>query len=151
MLCVVLGVVSATAGEVVHDPDWDAWKLPPLPHFGAPPGEDFYPPEAEILGVEGRVLLAFDITTEGKARNISILWSENKRLAAGAAHALSTVHFDVPADWAASGAWRRWRLGFVFRLVPRSQVSSEFPIPVEVVTVTSSRVTYYFGRLPPEH
>jgi len=119
-------------------------NIPLLPHAKFP-NEDWYGAKAKRLGIEGRVLVAFDVTAKGAAKNISILWSENDLLAAQTTRFLSAVRFDVPRDWQTTGALRRWRLGFVYRLSPSGQPqpsrqSDEFAIPVEIIGITGSRL-----------
>jgi TonB family protein len=142
VLTVVLSAlcgVNSTVAEETHDADWAAWKLPDMPHFRNQDHIHFpYPPNALRKGVQGRVLVAFDITSAGVARNVSVIWSENHLLEEGVKDALYYARFDVPADWASSsGAWVRWRLGFVYRLVPGNQ-SMEFALPQPTITVTAT-------------
>jgi TonB family protein len=141
ILTLVLGIANASIAAEAGDAEWDGWAPPKLPHFTFP-NESFYPVEALRRGVEGRVLVGFDITTDGKAKNISVIWAEDQRLADAAQHMMSTSRFDVPADWASSGAWQRWRAGFVFCMVPGKQ-SGEFAIPVDIITVRGSRTPNY--------
>jgi hypothetical protein len=116
-----------------------AWELPKLPHATFSKREDWYGPQAKRLGVEGRVLVAFDIATAGDAKNVSIIWAENELLGTQTSRLLSGAHFDVPKDWATSGAARRWRAGFVYCLVPSGQ-SDEFAIPVAKIYLNGSRL-----------
>src|ERR1700693_3936060 len=55
------------ATEPTMRPEW-----PPV--IKVPGGVDWYPPKARRSGLEGRVLVAFDITAAGRVRNASILW-----------------------------------------------------------------------------
>jgi hypothetical protein len=116
-----------------------AWELPKLPHVTFSKAEDWYGPQAKRLGMEGRVLVAFDITMGGLSKNVSILWAENAILGTQTTRLLCGAHFDAPTDWATSGAGRRWRAGFVYCLVPSAQ-SDEFAIPVEKVYLNGSRL-----------
>lgn len=116
-----------------------AWKLPSLPPAKLPSSEDWYGPANKRQGLEGRVLAAFDITTKGAVQNIKVVWAENDLLGAQTAHLLSGAHFEVPKDWATSGALIRWRIGFVYCLVPSGQ-SEEFAIPVNKVYVSGARL-----------
>lgn len=120
----------------------DAWELPKLPAHDFPNDRDWYPLPARAQGVEGRVLLGFDISSDGRTKKISVIWAENGDngvLATSARQMLTVFRFRVPADWAESGAWRRWRLGFVYRLFPSGQ-ALDFAIPVEPVVITGSRL-----------
>lgn len=122
------------------DADASAWELPTLPGFKPDNSRDWYPAAAKRLGLEGRVLLGFDIKADGSPKNISVIWSENSFFEASAMEMLKAVRFTLPANWASSNASRRWRLGFVYRLY-RSCQSDQFAIPVEKVVITGYRQT----------
>lgn len=119
--------------------DSSAWELPKLPRFKLGQDQDWFPEAARRDGLEGRVLVGFDITAQGSAKNISVIWSSTRLFESNAVGMLRTGRFSVPSDWIESGGWRRWRLGFVFRLSPSCE-SDEFAIPVEKVLVTGSRI-----------
>jgi len=148
VIAATLGLVFVTcalAGAADETPTAAAGDVPKQPHAHLTPTEDFYDPKAKRLNAEGRVLVAFDITPAGRAAKVSVLWTENELLVPSVEHLLADVRYDVPSDWATTGGMRRWRLGIVFRLMPGSQVSDEFAIPVLKVYVTGSRVG------PPPH
>lgn len=137
----VVGVLCAS-GELVAGAD-TGWELPKLPAYSisdAAKNRDWYPLPARWNGLEGRVLVGFDIGSDGRTKNISVIWAEDQVFAANTVQLLSVVRYHVPPDWASSGARRRWRLGFVYCLVPSGQ-SDEFAIPVEKVTVSGSRLS----------
>jgi hypothetical protein len=136
VLTLALINLAATA-EDLHAMS-DAWKLPRIAHAMSATNEEIYPQEAVRRGLEGRVLAAFDITTDGNAVNVAILWAEDPLLAEATRHALAAFHFDVPDDWASYGVRRRWRMGFVYCLPP-SDESDDFVIPVDVTTIKVSR------------
>jgi TonB family protein len=136
VLTLALTNLSATAGDV-HAVS-DAWKLPSTARAMSATNEEIYPQEAVRRGIEGRVLAAFDITTDGNAVNVEILWAEDRLLAEATRHALAAFHFDVPDDWEGYGVRRRWRMGFVYCLPP-SEESDDFVIPVDVTTIKVSR------------
>ena len=125
-----------------------AWQLPKLPKIKLS-NLDWYDPVAKEGGFEGRVLLAFDITTTGAAKNISVIWAEDKYLAKRASRLLADSRFNVPQDWATSGAALRWRIGFVYCLNPSGQ-SDEFEIPVEKIYINGSRIPRAPVRTKPE-
>lgn len=100
---------------------------------------DWYPIQARRAGLEGRVLVAFNVTPAGQATNASIIWAEEPIFEAPTLGFLARSRFQVPPDWQASGPSRRLRLGFVFCLNPSGQ-SSDFAMPVELVTITASRL-----------
>jgi hypothetical protein len=141
LLALLIILTSATGALWADEPVTasDPFQLPKLPPMDFPRNVSWYPPRAWTAGLEGRVLVAFDITLAGSAQRISILWTEDALLASSAEQMLSKTHFKVPADWQTSGAWRRWRLGFVYCLPPSSQ-SEEFGVPVETVLITGSRL-----------
>jgi len=122
------------------DADTAGWELPKLPHVQLETNRDWFPAAAKRMGLEGRVLVGFDITAQGRVTNISVIWSENSVFDSSAVEMLKGARFSVPSDWANGGALRRWRVGFVFRQSPGCQ-SAEFAIPVEPVVITGSRVT----------
>jgi TonB family protein len=137
-LLIILASVSAlSADEPVVESD--PFQLPKLPKVDFSQNMAWYPDRARVAGLEGRALVAFDITPVGSARRISILWTEDALLASAAVQMLSKAHFKVPVDWQTSGALRRWRLGFIYCLPPSSQ-SEEFGVPVETVLITGSRL-----------
>ena len=137
----VFGASTLMADEP-KEPD-SGWAQPKMPAVKLSTQEHFYPDAARVHDIQGRVLVAFDITPAGFAKNISILWAEHEVFRKSAIHMLESAHFVVPNDWVATGALRRWRAGVVYRLVspapPQSQ-SDEFAIPVEKVYVTASSI-----------
>jgi TonB family protein len=133
----VLMAGSIHAAAILETPGSEAYKLP-APHVRSSSDQEIYPAEAVQLSIEGRVLAAFDITTEGNVTNVTILWAENPLLADATRLALSRYHFDVPSDWARTGVRRRWRMGFVYCLAPSEQ-SDEFALPVPVTTIKLHR------------
>jgi len=160
-LKLVLVAISATSAlgsvETVADPteppgetrevgatnaDASAWEQPNLPGRKVDMSRDWYPDAAKRLGLEGRVLLGFDMKADGRAKNISVIWSENSAFEASAVEMLKSVRFTVPANWKTADASRRWRMGLVYRLYPscRSDQSDQFAIPVDKVVITGSRL-----------
>jgi len=151
LLLALIILTSATGALLAEEPvaASDPFELPKLPPVDFSRNIDWYPPRAAVAGLEGRVLVAFDITPAGSAQRISILWTEDALLASTAEQMLSKAQFKVPADWQTSGAWRRWRLGFIYCLPPSSQ-SEEFGVPVETVLITGSRLHGAPQRHPPD-
>ena len=117
----------------------DAWKLPRLPPFQLP-NYGAYPETARRMGLEGRVLVGFDIKADGRATKTSVIWSGNRMLESSVVDYVKSLRFHVPADWVNTGASTRWRLGFVYRLFPGSCQTDEFAIPVETIVITGSRL-----------
>ena len=134
--CLMFVCCEATVADEQH-----AFALPTLPQIRAWLSNDWYGDAARRAGLEGRVLLAFNITPDGRAKNPSVIWAEDTTLAANALEFLKSSRFKVPSHWGAEDRWRRWRLGVVFRLCPSSGQSAEFAIPEETVYVTGSRMT----------
>jgi len=120
-------------------PDTAGWELPKLPQMQLDGNGGFYPEPARRTGLEGRVLLGFAITAEGRAKNISVIWSENGVFESDALKILKGARFSLPSGWAESGAGRRWRLGVVYHLAG-SCPSEQFAIPVETIVVTGARI-----------
>jgi TonB family protein len=148
-LLIILASVSSTLSADEPVAASDPFQLPKLPPMEFSRNVDWYPDRARVTGLEGRALVAFDITPGGSAQRISILWSEDALLASSATQMLSKAQFKVSADWRTSGASRRWRLGFIYCLPPSSQ-SEEFGIPVETVLITGSRLPGAPQRHPPD-
>jgi TonB family protein len=151
LLLALLIILTSTSGVLLADEPVaasDPFQLPELPPMDFTRDVNWYPPRAMAAGLEGRVLVAFDITSAGSAQRISVLWTEDALLASSAEQMLSKAHFKVPTDWQTSGAWRRWRLGFIYCLPPSSQ-SEEFGVPVETVLITGSRLHGAPQRHPP--
>jgi hypothetical protein len=142
MAATLLGLLWVSPGPAVADetyPTAHTQGHPKLPPRHWPTHEDWYGPQAKRLGIEGRVLVAFDIATDGKPDHVSVLWSENDLLAKQTEHLLSELRFDVPKDWAMTGGTHRWYAGFVYRLSP-SGLSGEFAVPVEKIEITGTRL-----------
>jgi TonB family protein len=133
---------SANTPPTPTDRDSGGWEIPKLPHAFQPENDrEWFPPKARRMGMEGRVLVAFDITARGRAEHISVIWSESEIFESSAVNMLESTRFNVPSDWSENGAWKRWRMGFVYRLSPGCQ-SDQFAIPVaETVTITGSRLS----------
>lgn len=131
-------VMLVCCGAALAD-EQAAFALPRLPQIVASLTNDWYTDAARRAGLEGRVLIAFYIAPDGRAKNPSVIWAEDAVLAANALEFLKAARFKVPSDWGTEERWRRWRLGFVFRLCPSGQ-SGEFAIPAETVYITGSRL-----------
>jgi TonB family protein len=130
--------VACCAATLANDDGTSA--NPKLPQLVMPKGQDWYGGLAKGDGLEGRVLVAFNIAADGHAKKVSVIWAENSVLEANTLQLLKSIRFKVPADWGTADVWRRWRLGFVYRLCPKSGQSGEFAIPVETLHITGSRL-----------
>lgn len=140
-------LLVACCGSTRAD-DQDAWMLPKLPKATLPTDQDWYAPAAKRAGLEGTVLVAFDIASNGQSKNVSVLSADNSVFEASALQFLKGFRFKLPADWGAANLSRRWRLGFVYRLCP-SAISGEFGIPVEIVYISGSRLAGAPSRTAP--
>jgi TonB family protein len=121
-----------------------------LPRIESTGSLDFYPPAALRDGVEGRVLIGFDITPAGLTKNVSLIWGENGTLNAMAVRVVTNYHFAVPSGWETTGALQRWRLGFVYCIPPSSQ-SDEFAVgPAGKVYIRGARLPGAPVRNKPE-
>jgi TonB family protein len=133
----IAGAIAPSGGPLASEAD-SGWQTPELPITEFPPDKDMYAAEARRKGVEGRVLVAFDIATSGRAQNISVIWAEQPLLQAASVRLLSQTRFEVPSNWSKSGAWRRWRVGLVYCLPPSGQ-SDDFAIPTRTIYITGDR------------
>jgi TonB family protein len=113
-------------------------KLPQF-QFVMSKGQDWYGATAKRQGLEGRVLVAFNITTDGQAKDVSVIWTEDSVLGANTLQLMKAIRFKMPPDWGPADVWRRWQVGFVYRLCPSGQ-PGEFAIPVEPIYITGSRL-----------
>ena len=111
--------------------------LPPLKNFK---NGIFYPEHAKADGVEGKVLVAFDIVAGGRVAKLVILDSDNSALEATAREILSGLRFDLPSDWANSPAHLiRYHMGFVFCISP-SSLSRTFGVPLSPIIIRTNRL-----------
>jgi TonB family protein len=116
-------------------------EQPALPRIESTGSLEVYPPAALRDGIEGRVLIGFDITPAGLTKNVALIWGENGILNAMAVRVVTNYHFVVPADWQSAGALQRWWLGFVYCIPPSGQ-SDEFAV------VLGGKVYVRGARLP---
>ncbi len=73
--------------------DAAAWQLPKLPKAHFVGNLDWYPETWKQRGLEGRVLIAFDISPAGKASNIVAIWSEHPEMEAQTIQMLKGASF----------------------------------------------------------
>ncbi|HUN25259.1 MAG TPA: TonB family protein [Steroidobacteraceae bacterium] len=133
-------LVGAYCAAAPSSPSVDsAWQLPKLPHGNYPVDREWYPTLARQEGMEGTVLVGFDISDKGLPQNVSVIWSENPVFESSAVSFLEAAQFTLPSNWSRSDALRRWRLGFVYCLDPSGQ-SDQFAIPVEKIYIIGSRL-----------
>lgn len=129
--------------------DQPSFKLP-AHHMlqGAPPA-GMYPMQAARLQQQGRVLVQFDISPEGRATGVAIIASEPTGVFDRSA--LSIVNawkFDLPSDWSGSDAsMHHYTFSVIYHLGPCPSTNSCDGIdafPADAATV----VTLQLGRPP---
>ncbi len=79
-----------------------------------------YPGSAQRAGLQGRVLLAFNISRKGRVDNVEVVSGEPpEQFNTEAIRALKQVQFKVPGDWKDSGGEvHRFQLSILFKLSP---------------------------------
>jgi TonB family protein len=142
-----LGGSSPTANPANVAPPHgeEAEPLPLAKHIKGAPVPDYYPAPAKRLSQEGRVLVAFKISSAGRAVDIRIAAAEPQVVFDGTVTALIRgLEFTVPSDWEASGrSHREYTFSFVFRLSPclaPCEPLAPFPADYMPVTITGSRL-----------
>ena len=95
-----------------------------------------YPEEARRLGLEGTVMLAFDIAANGKAVNTAVVFTDENLLVKPAMEQLAEIRFQRPHS--VPGSSGRYRIGFVFCLPP-SGLSDTFAVPALSYVIAASR------------
>jgi hypothetical protein len=83
------------------------------------------------------VLVSFDISPAGHVAHLAVIWAENPDLRAHTMQLLEGARFQVPSDWATTGARQHWRAGFVYCLPPSGQ-SDEFAMSTRTIYIRSS-------------
>jgi TonB family protein len=58
----------------------------------------YYPETAKRVGLEGKVLVAFDIVADGRVANLSIVFSDDGAFENTAKEYMSGVRFEVPSN-----------------------------------------------------
>ena len=134
-----LVAAACCSAATTNTTDDSAWEIPKLPHPKYRLDRDWYPTLARERGLEGRVLVGFDITAAGLARNVSVIWSEDPVFESTVISFLKEAKFTAAGDSSSWDAARRWRLGFVYCLFPSGQ-PDQFAIPVEKIYITGSRL-----------
>jgi TonB family protein len=146
-----LGVASAALlfPLLALSDDQPSFQLP-AHHMlqGAPPA-GMYPMQAARLQKQGRVLVQFDISSEGRATGVAVIASEPSGVFDRSA--LSIVNawkFDLPSDWAGSDASKHhYTFSVIYHLGPCPYANScdgigAFPADAAMV------VTLQLGRPP---
>jgi TonB family protein len=109
----------------------------------------YYPEAAKRVGLEGKVLVAFDIVADGRADNLSIVFSDDSAFESAAKEYTSGLRFEVPSNWANSESrYQRYHIGFVFCIPPSSLVGT-FGVAASPVTISTNRIPGSPIRNPP--
>lgn len=140
--------------SALHAADGQPLKLPePITRHMV---DAFYPSPARRLSQEGRALVAFKVSSTGRAVDIRVSAAEPKGVFDKAAIAfMRAVEFDVPGDWEPSGgAHRELTFALVFRLQPCPGAQPReklvpFPADYQPVIITGSVICP--APPPPRH
>jgi TonB family protein len=109
----------------------------------------YYPDAAKRVGLEGKVLVAFDIGADGRVANLAMLFSDESAFENTAKEYMSGLRFEVPSNWASSaGRYQRYHIGFVF-CIPPSDLVGTFGIAASPVTISTNRISGSPIRNPP--
>jgi TonB family protein len=109
----------------------------------------YYPETAKRAGLEGKVIVAFDIVAGGRVANLSVIFSDDGVFENTAKEYMSGLRVDIPSDWAKfQGHYERYHTGFVFCIPPSSLVET-FGIAAWPVTISTNRIPGSPIRNPP--
>src|ERR1700761_5425807 len=143
-LLLAFGTFFATAQEP-SDGASEPQKLPPFKSTSSP----YYPDDALRHGVEGKVLIAFDIAGSGRGANSEILFSAGKVFDKFVMDFISGLRFELPSTWENSkDHYQRYHMGFLF-CIPPSGLVAEFGIPTVPVVISGGRLPGTSVRNPP--
>jgi TonB family protein len=110
-ICLAMLVFATVRGEEIR---------PPLPEMKLELNSSFYPTAAKDARVQGRVLVAFNISKRGKIEKENVV--EAEPLGAFEESALSVlkkIKFTVPDNWDdIAGPLQRYRLSVLFKISP---------------------------------
>jgi TonB family protein len=132
----VFGLPHALANE----PASMTQQQPAIPRTKS--SKDFYYPDnAKRVGLEGTVLVEFNIDAKGKATGVTVIRADDPVFARAAKEFYSGLRFDVPRDWASSAniSWR-YRVGMVFCIPPSGQVDAFSETTYPPIIVTTNRI-----------
>jgi TonB family protein len=129
----------------LHAEDTEPLKLP-KPIKATSDGA-FYPSPARRLGQEGRVLVAFKISSAGRVLDVRVTAAEPHGVFDNSVTTyIRSWEFAVPADWEASGGTHHeYTISFVFRLQPchgtsPREESAPFPADYQPIIITGSTI-----------
>jgi TonB family protein len=143
-ILIAAGSLAGMAGESGTAPT----PPPALPKIKASKAL-IYPDKALRLGLEGKVVIAFDIDAQGRAMNSSMVSSDDDLFVKSSLDFVAGLYFDLPKDeHGAEMRQARYRIGFVFCLPP-SSLDDSFAVPVWPIIVSASRIRGSPVRNPP--
>jgi TonB family protein len=101
----------------------------------------YYPDKAKRIGLEGTVLVEFNIDAKGKPTNLSVLRSDDPLFASAARELFAGTRYDVPSDWPTSAnySWR-FRVGIVFCIPPSGQVDTFAESTYPPMIISTNRI-----------
>jgi TonB family protein len=147
VLLIVTALIYPGCGLADESPS-AASEQQALPRFknSKPP---YYPDAAKLAGLEGKVLVAFDIVADGRVANLAIIFSDERVFEKTAEEFMSGLRFEVPSTWATSNSrYQRYHMGFVF-CIPPSGLVDTFGIAASPVTISTNRMRGAPIRNPP--
>lgn len=111
----------------------------PLPKIKSG-GALYYPDAAKVRGLEGQVIVAFDIDEKGRARNTALVFADSQLFVKPSMDYVASLSFELPkTENGTEIRQSRYRVGFVFCLPP-SSLDDTFAVPVMPVIVSASRI-----------
>jgi TonB family protein len=132
----IVGLPHAVADEVISAPQQQP-ALPPVKSSKP----FYYPEKAKRIGLEGTVLIEFNIDAKGKPTNLSVLRADDPMLASATRELFAGTRFDVANDWAKSAnySWR-YRIGIVFCIPPSGQVDTFAESTYPPMIISTNRI-----------
>lgn len=141
-------VLAFPIGSLADQPDSAAARQLPLPKVKSSKGI-YYPAPALRVGLEGTVVIGFDIAANGRATNIALISSDDKVFEQPSMELLKSATFELPKGTDGQDIHEaRYRLGLVFCLPP-SSLDDTFTMRVIPIVVSSTRIRGSPVRNPP--
>jgi TonB family protein len=135
-LTTISGLPYAVADEAIGAPQ----QQPALPPIKSLKSID-YPVKAKLNGLEGTVLIEFNVDAKGKPTNLSVLRADDPMFASAASELFAGTRFDVAKDWANSAGYPlRYRMGIVFCIPPSGQVDTFAESRDTPIIVSTNRI-----------
>jgi TonB family protein len=141
-------LLAVPIGGLADQPDSAAPKQPPLPKMKVSKGI-YYPLTALRDGLEGTVVIGFDIAANGRASNIALISADAKVFEQPSLELLKSATFELPKGNDGQDIREaRYRFGLVFCLPP-SSLDDTFPMRALPIVVSSTRIPGSPVRNPP--